>query len=224
MEQIIKIYFCYLGIGKTETTKQCLNYLARVAGSKAGVQEKILRASPILEALGNAKTIRNNNSSRFGKFIEIWVEGVNSGASNIVGSSNTTYLLEKSRVVFQEKNERNYHIFYQLLKGASSNLKTSLGIADMSKHPENITFINQSGCIDIDEVDDAAEFEEVQAALVFLGFTEAEIINLWKVIAGILHFGNICFIEKPDNLDATIISSGSMTHLEQGLYNSHRIA
>lgn len=126
------------GAGKTETTKQCLNQLAYIAGTSSGepiphmsppplplstktmftgIQEKVLKASPILEAWGNAKTLRNNNSSRFGKFIEVWFESKGENKT-IIGSSNTTYILEKSRVVFQEAGERNYHVFYQLLRGA----------------------------------------------------------------------------------------------------------
>ena len=89
------------GAGKTESTKQCLHYLAKVAGSKTNVHEKILQTSPILEGFGNAKTIRNNNSSRFGKFIEL---GFNKELC-IIGAINTTYLLEKSRVVAQGKGK-----------------------------------------------------------------------------------------------------------------------
>ena len=88
-----------------------------------GVQDKLLKASPILETWGNAKTLRNNNSSRFGKFIEVWLQKNRDFSSTIVGASNTTYILEKSRVVYQETGERNYHIFYQLLKGYPLPLK-----------------------------------------------------------------------------------------------------
>jgi myosin heavy subunit len=133
------------GAGKTEATKHCLNYFASVAGSSLGLQDKVLQASPILEAWGNAKTIRNNNSSRFGKFIEIWF-----GESyDIQGSLNTTYLLEKSRVVMQDRDERNYHIFYMLLFGASEALKRDLVLDDLAKNPESVTYINQSGCMSI---------------------------------------------------------------------------
>lgn len=134
------------GAGKTEATKQCLSYLASVAGSSTGLQNKILQASPILEAWGNAKTLRNNNSSRFGKFIEIWF----GDSYEIVGSSNTTYLLEKSRVVFQEEGERNYHIFYQLLFGAPEELKAELLLQDMSLAANTVNYINQSGCVQIE--------------------------------------------------------------------------
>jgi myosin heavy subunit len=92
--------------GKTECTKQCLQYLAEVAGSTSNVENRILLANPILEAFGNAKTIRNNNSSRFGKYVEIFFDKKHS----ICGASNTNYLLEKVRVVHQSGDERNYHI------------------------------------------------------------------------------------------------------------------
>jgi myosin heavy subunit len=134
------------GAGKTEATKQCLSYLASAAGSSTGLQNKILQASPILEAWGNAKTLRNNNSSRFGKFIEIWF----GDSYDIVGSSNTTYLLEKSRVVFQESGERNYHVFYQLLFGAPADLKQQLLLGDMSARPQDVSYVNQSGCLQIE--------------------------------------------------------------------------
>lgn len=131
---------------QTEATKQCLSYLASAAGSSTGLQTKILQASPILEAWGNAKTLRNNNSSRFGKFIEIWF----SDNYDIAGSSNTTYLLEKSRVVFQEEGERNYHIFYQLLFGAPAELRTELQLDAMAQDASAVSYINQSGCIQIE--------------------------------------------------------------------------
>ena len=135
------------GAGKTEATKQCLNYLASVAGSSTGLQNKILQASPILEAWGNAKTLRNNNSSRFGKFIEIWF----GDSYDILGASNTTYLLEKSRVVFQESGERNYHVFYQLLFGAPGSLRHELFLDMMSE--QDLCYINQSGCMQIEGTD-----------------------------------------------------------------------
>ena len=102
------------GAGKTECTKQCLQYLAEVAGSSTNVEAKILQANPILEAFGNAKTVRNNNSSRFGKYTEIFF----SKRGEINGARNTNYLLEKSRVVQVTRDERNYHIFYQVTQYA----------------------------------------------------------------------------------------------------------
>ena len=99
------------GAGKTVATKKCLQYLSTVAGAGSGLADKILQANPILEAFGNAKTVRNNNSSRFGKWIEILFDG---SSSQIMGARITNYLLEKPRLVRQAKTERNYHIFYQI--------------------------------------------------------------------------------------------------------------
>lgn len=101
-----------IGAGKTECTKQCFNFLAEIAGSDAGLEQKILQSNPVLEAFGNAKTLRNNNSSRFGR----WTEINFSNRGTITGASIENYLLEKSRVVTQSNGERNYHIFYQVSK------------------------------------------------------------------------------------------------------------
>ncbi len=97
------------GAGKTEATKHCLGFLAEVGGSESGVESKVLQANPLLEAFGNAKTLRNNNSSRFGK----WIEVKFNGTGQISNGHIINYLLEKSRVVYQSKEERNFHIFYQ---------------------------------------------------------------------------------------------------------------
>ena len=103
----------------------------------AGVQDKLLKASPILEAWGNAKTLRNNNSSRFGKFIEVWLESPSHRdltLSTIVGASNTTYILEKSRVVLQESGERNYHVFYQVGLGLGLGLGFPVNLTSLVRH------------------------------------------------------------------------------------------
>lgn len=213
MSQLFDIlYSGESGAGKTEATKQCLNYLAFLAGSANGIQSKILKASPILEAWGNAKTLRNNNSSRFGKFIEIWFDG----SCTITGSSNTTYILEKSRVVFQEKDERNYHVFYQLLKGAAPSLLEELEIDTIAAQPESATYINQSGCIAIENVDDGADFREVNEAFAEIGFTTEEQKSLYTIIAGILLFGNIVYEANPLNTDESIIPEEHLHWLEKG--------
>ncbi|ETO19010.1 hypothetical protein RFI_18230, partial [Reticulomyxa filosa] len=106
------------GAGKTESTKQCLAFIAECTSSDNSVEQKLLSTNPILEAFGNAKTVRNNNSSRFGKYIQIYFDFT----GKIVGATNNNYLLEKIRVVQCVEKERNYHIFYQLVKAADSKM------------------------------------------------------------------------------------------------------
>ncbi len=198
------------GAGKTEATKQCLNYLAFIAGSSSGIQGKILKASPILEAWGNSKTLRNNNSSRFGKYIEIWFDKHHS----IIGSSNTTYILEKSRVVRQEAGERNYHVFYQLLKGATPQqlLNFHLISSENSRvNLESFHYINQSGCIEIEDVDDTKDFQEANDAFNEIGFLEEDKWSLYRIIAGILHLGNIRFIGSSEE---SAIDAPSEAHFQ----------
>lgn len=193
------------GAGKTEATKQCLNYLAVVVGSSTGVHNRILLANPILESWGNAKTLRNNNSSRFGKFIEILM----SKGGEIVGSSNTTYLLEKSRVVFQEVGERSYHIFYQLLFGAPESIIHEFHLMEMKNDPNSVYYISQSGCLHIDGVNDAAEYQEVVNAQRIVGFPDEVCLILLRMIAGILHLGNISFCSNPSNSEEAMIDSAT---------------
>ena len=111
------------GAGKTEATKHCLKFWAKVAGSKNGVEERLIQANPVLEAFGNAKTIRNNNSSRFGKWVEVYFDQIK---QSIDGAIIINYLLEKSRLVFQQAGERNFHIFYHLLSDSSATSEYSL--------------------------------------------------------------------------------------------------
>ena len=200
---------------KTEATKQCLNYIAAVAGSKTGVHNRILQANPILESWGNAKTLRNNNSSRFGKFIEILIA---SGSGEIVGSSNTTYLLEKSRVVFQEEGERNYHIFYQLLFGSDNDRIEKLKLGFFKNNPDDAMCINQSGCMLIEGVDDKKEFCEVLKSQDEIGFSEIERDTLLQAIAGLFHLRNIDFIEDPEDSEGSCISPESQDFIENAGY------
>ena len=117
------------GAGKTECAKQCFSFLAQIAGSDSNVEQLILDANPLLEAFGNAKTLRNNNSSRFGKWVSIDFDS----AGKIVSAKAESFLLEKIRVVNPASGERNFHIFYQLF--SSSRHREKYGLEDPSKFP-----------------------------------------------------------------------------------------
>ncbi|ELR21237.1 myosin1, putative [Acanthamoeba castellanii str. Neff] len=189
------------GAGKTECTKQCLTYFAELAGSTNGVEQNILLANPILESFGNAKTLRNNNSSRFGKWVEIHFDQKGS----ICGASTINYLLEKSRVVYQIKGERNFHIFYQLVKGATAEQRRRWFV---SGPPESFKFLSQSGCIDVEGVDDVKEFEEVFFAMGKLGFSEDDINNCMELISAILHLGNFEFVSgQGKNVETSTVAN-----------------
>jgi hypothetical protein len=194
------------GAGRTRTTTSTMDQPQELA-SLAGVQGRILSASPVLEAFGNAKTIRNNNSSRFGKFIEIYL-GANQ--ESIESSTNTTYLLEKSRVVRRESEERNYHIFYQVIKGCTADQLASLGLSEMSSNLNKVGYLD--GCLTIPGVDDAEEFNIVMQALVSLNFSEAETKELLKIVAGVLHLGQISFSNDPKTDGSKIGSNPTTNH------------
>lgn len=179
------------GAGKTENTKKIIQYLSSItSGSRTNkvdhdnsIDTKILQANPILESFGNAKTIKNNNSSRFGKFIQIYF----SNTGEISGANINYYLLEKSRVISQSNQERNYHIFYQFLKGYE-NLP-SLGLnKDMSTY----NYLS-GGKLTINNVDDFKEFNLLVEAFKIMGFTTNEMNFIYQVLAIILHLGNVTF-------------------------------
>ncbi|XP_060808766.1 unconventional myosin-Va [Amyelois transitella] len=171
------------GAGKTVSAKYAMRYFAAVGGnaSETQVERKVLASSPIMEAIGNAKTTRNDNSSRFGKFIEIHFDNI----YRISGASMRTYLLEKSRVVYQSAGERNYHVFYQLCAAAAFMPELQLD------HQDTFHYLNQGGSPNIDSVDDLKTFNETRHALTTLGVTESEQQNMFTVLATILHLGNI---------------------------------
>eukprot|EP00940_MAST-03C_sp_MAST-3C-sp2_P003640 g3640.t1 len=174
------------GAGKTECAKQCFSFLAETAGSDSNVEQLILSANPLLEAFGNAKTLRNNNSSRFGK----WVAINFSPLGKIVGARAESYLLEKSRVVAPARGERSFHIFYQLFSSARHREK--YGLTDPSK----FRFLSKSKCYVVDGIDDQAEFEDTQGSMSKLGFTKAEQSWIFDTVAGLLHLGTIKFKAK----------------------------
>ncbi|KAF2077800.1 hypothetical protein CYY_000921 [Polysphondylium violaceum] len=173
------------GAGKTESTKLIIQYLAARTNRHSQVEQMIVESSPILEAFGNAKTIRNNNSSRFGKFIEIQFNT----SGHISGARIINYLLEKSRISHQASSERNYHIFYQLLAGATPEMKEKLHLTE----PEDYHYLNQSGCIRINNINDVEDFEHVRYAMNVLTLPEDKQNTIFSILSAVLHLGNIQF-------------------------------
>uniref|UniRef100_A0A667XSN2 Myosin-16-like n=1 Tax=Myripristis murdjan TaxID=586833 RepID=A0A667XSN2_9TELE len=183
------------GAGKTENTKKVIQYFANVgaSGSKApdskgSLEDQIIQANPVLEAFGNAKTTRNNNSSRFGKFIRIHF----GPTAKLAGANIETYLLEKSRVISQQPAERGYHIFYQLLSGRRPELLEALLL---NPDPKHYVWICQ-GVTVVDNMDDGEELMLTDEAFDVLGFTSEEKMSVYKLTGGIMHFGNMKFKQK----------------------------
>jgi len=187
------------GAGKTETTKFVMKYVAGLAGG-SGMEHRVLETNPILEAFGNAKTLHNNNSSRFGKLIDIHFDDL----YRICGASIETYLLEKSRVVHQLAGERNYHIFYQLLEGATTEMRDTCLIPDQGV--EAFTYLKTSGCCRIEHVNDAENFGIVCDAMTDIGISKEEQMGFWKVLMCILWLGNVEFEKLSD--DAVKVRDG----------------
>ncbi|XP_071454099.1 myosin-VIIa-like [Hetaerina americana] len=186
------------GAGKTESTKLILQYLAAISGKHSWIEQQILEANPILEAFGNAKTIRNDNSSRFGKYIDIHFnqDGV------IEGAKIEQYLLEKSRIVSQSTDERNYHIFYCMLAGLSREEKQKLQVEDASHYK----YLTGGGSIVCEGRDDLSDFSDIRSAMKVLMFSEQEIWDIFKLLAALLHIGNIKYkAATVANMDATEI-------------------
>ncbi|XP_061235395.1 myosin-11 isoform X2 [Neopsephotus bourkii] len=188
------------GAGKTENTKKVIQYLAVVASSHKGkkdttitgeLEKQLLQANPILEAFGNAKTVKNDNSSRFGKFIRINFDVT----GYIVGANIETYLLEKSRAIRQAKDERTFHIFYYLIAGASEQMRNDLLLEGFG----NYTFLS-NGHVPIPSQQDDEMFQETLEAMKIMGFTEEEQIAILRVVSSVLQLGNIVF-KKERNTD-----------------------
>lgn len=179
------------GAGKTVAAKYIMGYISQVSGGGSRVQhakDVILESNTILEAFGNAKTVRNNNSSRFGKYVEIQF-----GRGGVPeGGRISNFLLEKSRVVSQSPNERNFHIFYQVCYGASPEMKKELGVAN----PDYYSYLNQSGVYKLEGINDAHDFQETLKAMTVMGMSEDEQTQFLRVVMGVLHMGMITFVEK----------------------------
>ncbi|XP_066468551.1 unconventional myosin-VI isoform X2 [Tiliqua scincoides] len=220
------------GAGKTENTKFVLRYLTESYGSGQDIDDRIVEANPLLEAFGNAKTVRNNNSSRFGKFVEIHFNEKNS----VVGGFVSHYLLEKSRICVQGKEERNYHIFYRLCAGASEDIREKLYLCS----PDNFRYLNRgctryfatketdkqilqnrkspeyvkSGSLKDPLLDDHGDFNRMCTAMKKIGLDDEEKLDLFRVVAGVLHLGNIDFEEAGSTSGGCTLKNKSSQSLE----------
>ncbi|XP_001369869.2 myosin-16 [Monodelphis domestica] len=191
------------GAGKTENTKKVIQYFANIGGTgkqssdgKGSLEDQIIQANPVLEAFGNAKTTRNNNSSRFGKFIRIHF----GTTGKLAGADIESYLLEKSRVISQQAAERGYHIFYQILSNKKPELLESLLLVS---NPKEYHWISQ-GVTVVDNMDDGEELQITDVAFDVLGFSAEEKIGVYKLTGGIMHFGNMKFKQKPREEQAEV--------------------
>ncbi|KAI5424027.1 hypothetical protein KIW84_030299 [Lathyrus oleraceus] len=186
------------GAGKTETTKMLMQYLAFLGGRAATegrtVEQQVLESNPVLEAFGNAKTVRNNNSSRFGKFVEIQFDK----SGRISGAAIRTYLLERSRVCQVNDPERNYHCFYLLCAAPQEEIeKYKLG------HPKTFHYLNQSKCFELADISDSREYLATRRAMDIVGISQKEQEAIFRVVAAILHIGNIDFA-KGKEVDSSV--------------------
>ncbi|XP_040983756.1 unconventional myosin-Vb-like [Aquila chrysaetos chrysaetos] len=190
------------GAGKTASAKYAMRYFTTVGGClcDSSMEEKVLASSPLMEAFGNARTTRNDNSSRFGKYIEIGFS-----QARVTGATIKTYLLEKSRVTFHAKAERNYHIFYQLCASAALPELQGLGL----RGAESFHYTCQGQCTAAQSTNDVADLDSTRHAFSLLGVPEANQLELFSILAAILHLGNIvvrgrdrrgdgCFVEPAD--------------------------
>uniref|UniRef100_A0A0E0NMU1 Uncharacterized protein n=1 Tax=Oryza rufipogon TaxID=4529 RepID=A0A0E0NMU1_ORYRU len=197
------------GAGKTESTKMIMRYLAYMGGKAAAegrtVEKQVLQSNPVLEAFGNAKTVRNNNSSRFGKFVEIQFDQ----NGRISGAAVRTYLLERSRVCQISDPERNYHCFYMLCAAPPEELKRyKLG------DPRTFHYLNQSNCYKLEGLDESKEYLETRKAMDIIGISSEEQEAIFRVVAAILHLGNVEFAEGDDGESSKPKDEKSLFHLK----------
>ncbi|KAF8402043.1 hypothetical protein HHK36_012995 [Tetracentron sinense] len=196
------------GAGKTESTKMLMRYLAYMGGRAVSegrtVEQQVLESNPVLEAFGNAKTVRNNNSSRFGKFVEIQFDQ----RGRISGAAIRTYLLERSRVCQVSDPERNYHCFYMLCAAPPEDVERyKLG------NPRTFHYLNQSNCYDLDGVDDSEEYLATRRAMDVVGISSDEQDGIFRVVAAVLHLGNIEFVKGKETDSSEPKDERSWFHL-----------
>ncbi|KAG7390369.1 hypothetical protein PHYPSEUDO_008197 [Phytophthora pseudosyringae] len=207
------------GAGKTEASKYIMRYLANISeiGKKtpkapkaendgSSVEQCVLQSNPLLEAFGNAKTIRNDNSSRFGKFIKIFYHA----DGTISGATTSHFLLEKSRIVGSAEAERNYHIFYQLCAGLPTEEKNTLKL----KPASDFCFLNQGNCIQVPEINDKKDFKELVEAMGTVGILPELQHTIFRLVACVLHLGNVEFTENAKN-ESQIAHPEDVTNLAE---------
>ncbi|KAJ9092356.1 class II myosin [Naganishia friedmannii] len=186
------------GAGKTEAAKRIMQYIAAVSAAPGGgagegiegIREMVLATNPLLESFGCAKTLRNDNSSRHGKYLEIMFNS----QGQPVGAQITNYLLEKNRVVGQIQGERDFHIFYQFTKGASAAHREMFGL----QGPDAYVYTSRSGTLNVSSIDDVKDWAETLHAMKVVGMTDAEQTSILRVLATILWLGNVTFAEGSD--------------------------
>lgn len=182
--------------------------MAAASGKHSWIEQQIQETNPILEAFGNAKTVRNDNSSRFGKYVNIYF----SRKGIIEGGNIDQYLLEKSRIVFQNKGERNYHIFYSLVTGLSAEEKKMLELG----RPSDYTYLNSGNMLTCDGRNDGLEFSDIRSAFKVLNFSDKDVWGIFSLLAAILHLGNLKFKSfNINNIESSEVSDA---------INAHRIA
>ncbi|KAK7934092.1 hypothetical protein WMY93_004988 [Mugilogobius chulae] len=190
------------GAGKTEASKKILQYYAVSCPSTTllnTVRDKMLMSNPVLEAFGNAKTLKNDNSSRFGKYMDIQFDS----QGDAVGGHILNYLLEKSRVVHQNHGERNFHIFYQLVEGAGDDMLQRLGL---ERDCQLYKYLTQGECAIVPSINDKNDWKTVKNALQVINIDESYTNHLFSIVASVLHLGNLKFISDAKGL-ATLSSS-----------------
>ncbi|PWN91742.1 putative myosin I [Acaromyces ingoldii] len=191
------------GAGKTEAAKRIMQYIAAVSGGDGSdisdIKEMVLATNPLLESFGCAKTLRNNNSSRHGKYLQIMFNA----QGEPIGANITNYLLEKGRVVGQFKNERNFHIFYQLSKAATPEMREAFGLQE----PSAYAYTANSKCLDVDGINDYDDFSETIKAMGIIGLSGEEQNEIFRMLAAILWLGNATFVEN-DQGNAQIADQG----------------
>ncbi|KAN0100376.1 P-loop containing nucleoside triphosphate hydrolase protein [Tylopilus felleus] len=187
------------GAGKTEAAKRIMQYIAAVSGGQDNniqeIKDMVLATNPLLESFGCAKTLRNNNSSRHGKYLEIMFNA----RGEPVGAQITNYLLEKGRVVGQVENERNFHIFYQFTKAASDEQREQFGL----QGPESFAYTSISNCLEVQGINDAEDYADTLNAMRIIGLSVQEQNEIFRMLAIVLWLGNVQFQEMDDGNSAT---------------------